>query len=183
MVQKVFGPREAKNGTKAGELLWTRTAGHQRIWQNDEKKSILEEGRVPAKRQSIGESREKRKRITRKEYKMLLNNLEMKGSTAQKGVWNLAKEKIMKERGELPNEEGDVVRENKAMHKEDFWSSWLREDEKSKEERKAEAEGKGEEEGEKRKREEEKEKNEMRTVKRRCEGFVSVEAFEIFSQG
>ena len=30
---------------------------------------------------------------------------------AQKGLWNLAKEKIMKERGELLNEEGDAVRE------------------------------------------------------------------------
>ena len=36
------------------------------------------------------------------------------------------------------------------MHEEDVWSSWLREDEKSKERRKAEAEGKGEEEVEKR---------------------------------
>ena len=36
---------------------------------------------------------------------------------------------------------------------------------------------------EKRKREEEKEDNETETVKRRCEGCVSVEAFEIFSQG
>ena len=27
------------------------------------------------------------------------------------------------------------------MHEEDFWSSWLKEDEKSKEERKVEAEG------------------------------------------
>ena len=60
----------------------------------------------------------------------------------------MAEEKTMKERG---NEEGDVVSQFKAMHEEDFWSSWLREDEKSKEERKAEAEGKGEEEGEKRK--------------------------------
>ena len=41
---------------------------------------------------------------------------------------------------------------------------------------------KGEEEGEKRKREEEKEENETVTGKRRCEGLVSVEAFEIFCQ-
>ena len=134
----------------------------------------LEEGRVPAKETIIGESREK-------EYKRLLNNFDMEGKTALKGMWNLAKEKI-KERGELSNEDGDVVREYKAMHEEDFWSSWLREDEKSKEERKAEAEGKGEEEGEKRKREEEKEENETVTVKRRCEGFVSVEAFEFLSK-
>ena len=37
--------------------------------------------------------------------------------------------------------------------------------------------------GEKRKREEEKEENSTETVKRRCQGCVSVEAFEIFSQG
>ena len=47
----------------------------------------------------------------------------------------------------------------------------------------AEAEGKGEEKGEKRKSNEEKEENETVTVKRRCEGFVSVEAFEIPSHG
>ena len=45
------------------------------------------------------------------------------------------------------------------------------------------AEKKGEQKGEKRKREEEKEENETVTVKRRCEGLVSVEAFDIFSQG
>ena len=43
---------------------------------------------------------------------------------------NLAKEKIMKERGELPYEEGDAVREYNAMHEEDFWSSCLREDQR-----------------------------------------------------
>ena len=42
---------------------------------------------------------------------------------------------------------------------------------------------KKEEKGEKRKREEEKEEYEAVTVKRRCEGFVSVEPFEIFSLG
>ena len=127
------------------------------------------------KKQRIGESREKRK-ITRKEYERLLNNFEMEGLMAQNGLRNLAKEKIKKEGRELPNEEEDVVREHKAVHEEDFWSSWRREDEKSKEERKAEAEGKGEEEGENRKREGEKEENETVTVNRRCEGFVSVEA-------
>ena len=38
----------------------------------------------------------------------------------------LGKRKTIKEKGELPNEEGDVVKEYKAMHEEDFWSSWLR---------------------------------------------------------
>ena len=47
----------------------------------------------------------------------------------------LGKRKIMKERGELPNEVGDAVRKYKAaMHEENFWSSWLREEDRGKEE-------------------------------------------------
>ena len=71
----------------------------------------------------------------------------------------------MKERGELPNVEGDVVRKCTATHEEDFWSSWLREDEKLKKE-KLKLGVKGEE-GERRKRQEEEEQNETETVKRR----------------
>ena len=39
MVQKVFGVREAKNGTETDELLQTGTDGIQRIWQNVEENS------------------------------------------------------------------------------------------------------------------------------------------------
>ena len=66
------------------------------------------------------------------------------------------------------------------MHEENFWSNWVREDERGKEERTAKAENSEEEKGEKRKREEEKEANETEAVKRRCDGL---EAFEIFAQG
>ena len=97
----------------------------------------LEDGTVPAKEAKNWRTEREKKRITRKEYK------------------NLAKE----------TGEGYVVRESKAMHEEDFWSSWLGEDETSEEERRAEAEGKEEEE-EKRKREAEKEENETGTVER-----------------
>ena len=83
---------------------------------------------------------------------------------AQKGLWNLAKEKTMKERWELPNEVGHAVREHGAMHEETFWSSWLREDERGEEERVAKVEKHEEEKGEQRKREEEKEENETVTV-------------------
>ena len=37
---------------------------------------------------------------------------------AQKGLWNLAKEKFLRERGALPKEEGDVIRKYKATHEE-----------------------------------------------------------------
>ena len=43
---------------------------------------------------------------------------------AQKGLWNLAREKMLQDRGALPKEEGHVVREYKAMHEENFLGSW-----------------------------------------------------------
>ena len=39
------------------------------------------------------------------------------------------------DRGALPKEEGDIVRECKAMHEENFLSSWLREVGEDKKER------------------------------------------------
>ena len=57
-----------------------------------------------------------KKRITRKENQRLVNKFEMEGFMAQKGLWNFAKDKILRERGELPKEEGDAAREYKATH-------------------------------------------------------------------
>ena len=53
----------------------------------------LEEGRVPAKEAKNWRIERDKKRIARKEYQRLLNNFEMEGFMAQKGLWNLAKEK------------------------------------------------------------------------------------------
>ena len=55
---------------------------------------------------------------------------------AQQGLRNLAREKMLQDRGALPEEEGDLVREFKAMHEDNLSSSWLREDGKDKKERK-----------------------------------------------
>ena len=35
---------------------------------------------------------------------------------AQKGLWNLVRDKVLRERGALLKEEGDVIRDYKAMH-------------------------------------------------------------------
>ena len=124
-----------------------------------------------------------KKRITRNKYQRLLNYFDTEGLMAQKCLWNLAKENIVKERGELSNKVGDAVSEYVAMHEENFWSSWLREDERGKEERMAKAEKNEEERCEKMKREEEKEENETGTLRRRREGFVSVGPFYFCGQG
>ena len=55
---------------------------------------------------------------------------------AQKGLWNLAEESLLRDRGALPREEGDLVREYKAMHEENSPSRRLREDVEGMEERK-----------------------------------------------
>ena len=54
---------------------------------------ILEEGRAPAKGASNWRIEGERKRITRKDYKRLVNNFETEGLMARKGLWNLAKDK------------------------------------------------------------------------------------------
>ena len=108
----------------------------------------------------------------------------MEGFLTQKGLWNLARKSVLEDRGALPEEEGDVIREYKAMHEEHFSSSWSREDGREKDEKMVKVSNENEEErDEKRRREGEKGENETLTVKRRCEGVVSVEDFEIFSQG
>ena len=85
---------------------------------------------------------------------------------------------MLQDRGEWPEEEGDVVGEFQAMHKEKFLSSWLREVGKNKEEIIREVGKETEEEtGKKRIREEEREENETVIVKRRCINSVSTEVF------
>ena len=87
MVQKMLGVCEAKNGTKANKLLHAGTDRHQRIWQHGEK--------TPAKEAKYWRIEREKKTITRKECRRLLNKFEMEGLMAKKGLWKLAKEKIM----------------------------------------------------------------------------------------
>ena len=143
---------------------------------------VLEDGRVPAKEANNWSIEGQKRRITRKEYQRLLNKFEMEGFTAQEGLWNLVREKVLRERGALPKEEGDVIGEYKAMHEEKFLSSWLREDGKKREEKKLEMGKENEEErSKKRRREEEKEENDTGTVARRCVGLF-LWRLQIFSQ-
>ena len=73
---------------------------------------VLEDGRVPAKEARNWRIGGRKRRITRKEYRrLLLNKFETEGFMAQKGLWNLAGEKILRERGTLTTEEGDALRE------------------------------------------------------------------------
>ena len=89
---------------------------------------------------------------------------------AQTGTWNLARENVLQDRGALLKEDGDVIREYKAMNEENFVSSWLRKEGKA---RKKETK---EDTSKKRIREEETQENETVIVKRSCVNPVSTEA-------
>ena len=61
----------------------------------------FEEGRVPAKEAKNWRIEGEKKILVRKEYQRLLINFEKEGfMDKKKGLWNLAKDNIMKERGE-----------------------------------------------------------------------------------
>ena len=122
MVQKVFGICDAKNGIETNELLQTRTDGHKGIWQNVEENSNSRRRQSPIQAGKKWRIEGQHKKITRKEYQRLVNKFEMEGFMGQMGLWNVAKEKVHSK------EEGDAVREYKAMHGENFSSSWLRGD-------------------------------------------------------
>ena len=100
---------------------------------------------------------------------------------AQKGLWDVARDKMLQDRGALPKEEGDIVREYKAMHEENFISSWLREDVEGMEERRKDIEKKvGGEESRSSKREVEREDEKTVVLKRGCVNPFSSDVFEEF---
>ena len=79
---------------------------------------VLEDGRVLAKEAGSWRVEGQKRRMTRKEYQRPLNKFEMEGFMVQQGLWNLAREETLGDRGALPTEEGHVIREYRAMHEE-----------------------------------------------------------------
>ena len=80
---------------------------------------------------------------------------------------------------ELPKEEGNVIRECKALHDQNFLSSWSREDGKQRKKNNGNRQGDQRRDGQK----EEERRERDGSVKRRCVGSVSVEALKMFSRG
>ena len=125
----MFGLCETENGTEIDELLQAGTSRHKKEHGNMIKRiQTLEDGRIPANEAKDWKMEGKKRRITRKVFQRLIHEFELEGLMTQKGLWNLAREKRLQERGAMPKEEGDVIREYNAMSEENFRSSWLRED-------------------------------------------------------
>ena len=67
-------------------------------------------------------------RFKRKACKTLRKEIEVGGFLAQHGVWNVARKKMLEDRGALAKEESDLVREYKAMQVEHVLGCWLWQD-------------------------------------------------------
>ena len=93
-----------------------------------ERIQVLEDGRVPAKEARSWRIEGRKEKNHKKRVSEASEQFEMDGFMAQKGQWNLAEEQILRKRGALLKEEGDAIREYKAMHEENFLSSWSRQD-------------------------------------------------------
>ena len=145
--------------------------GTKKTWQNGKTNSDSQRGQVPAKEAKNRKIEGQKRRIAGKEKRRLLNEFEMGGFMAQKGLWNHARDKMLQDRDALPKQTGDVIREYKAMHEENFLSSWLREDVEGKEERKKMEKEAREVECRGGKRKEEKEEEATVVEKRRCDTF------------
>ena len=89
---------------------------------------VLEDGRLPVKEGRSWRIGGQKGRITGKKYRIFLNEFEMRGFMAQKeGLWSLEREKVLQDRRELLEEEGDVIREYKAVHEETFLEQLVKE--------------------------------------------------------
>ena len=84
---------------------------------------VLEEVTIPVKEARNWKIERQKRWITRKEYGRLWNEFETGRFMAQKRPWNVAKEKCWKTEVSLPKEDGNQLREQKAVHEENFLSS------------------------------------------------------------
>ena len=87
---------------------------------------VLEEGKVPDRSDKEWKKGREISKVTGKACKRLREEFEVGGIVAQKGLWHIAKERILEHGGALPKEEGDIMREYGAMNEERFLSGWLR---------------------------------------------------------
>ena len=91
-----------------------------------ESKFSKRSGPLPRMRED-GQLKGKRGGVTRKWRKRPREEFEVRGFMAQKGLWNIARKRTLEDRGALPTEDGDLLREYQAMHEDNFLSRWLRE--------------------------------------------------------
>ena len=110
-MQEMLGLCDARNGTEFDELLQAGASRHKRVRQDVKTNSAPGRWHGPCQRGKHLENRRRKEKNHEKSVSRLLGKFEMEGFMAQKGLWNLARENMLQDRGALPEEEGDVIRE------------------------------------------------------------------------
>ena len=118
----MFALCETENGPKLMNSCEPEHVGTKEHGNMQKRIQVLEDGRVPAKEARNWKIEGKKRRITSKEYRRLWNEFETGAFMARKGLWNVAREKMLQDRDALPKEEGDTVREYKAMQEDNLLS-------------------------------------------------------------
>ena len=101
LVQKMLVLCETESGTQIDELLQAGASGHKRARHDATTNSHSR------RRQGPCQGGKDLKALKDRKDESQGKNTE---DCAQKGLWNLARKKMLHDRGALPEEEGDIVR-------------------------------------------------------------------------
>ena len=88
------------------KLVQVGTKEHDKMMKRFQ---TLEDGRIPAKMARNWKTEGQKRRITREEHRRLWNEFETGGFMAQKGLWNVARKKI------LPDTEEHFLRKQETL--------------------------------------------------------------------
>ena len=186
LVQKMLGLCETeKMGPKLTNSCKPEQVGTKEYGKILKRIQTLEDGRVPAKEAENRKIEGQKRRISRKENKILSNEFEMGGFRAQKGLWNLARERKCCRTEEHCQRRTETLSEStrrctkrtsRAVGRGKMWKARKKGKKTFNRETKEEV-------SRERERQEEKGEDGTVAVKRKCINPVSAEAFDIFSQG
>ena len=96
--RKCSGNARQRMGPKMVNCCRPEQLGTKEFGKTMKRVQTLEEGRVPVKEAKKWRMEEEKRRITREEYKRLLNNFEIEGLMVQKGLWNFGNRKNNEEK-------------------------------------------------------------------------------------
>ena len=129
LLQIMLGLCETENGTKIDELLQARASGHKRVRQDAKTNSDSRRRQGhPPRKQELGRLRNRKEGSQGKETGDCGLSSKREDSWHRKAYGTWLERKMLQDGCALPKEERDIVREYKAMHEENFLSSWLREE-------------------------------------------------------
>ena len=134
-MQKMIGLCTTENGPKMMNCCKPEQVGtkeHGKMWKRIQ---ILEDGRILAKEARNWKIEGLNRRITRKEFRSLWNELEKEAFMAQKGLWNVARQRMLRTEVHCPTKKETFSDSTRPCVKKKILSSWLREDVESTEER------------------------------------------------